>query len=502
MTESYNQEELNKALNIYRRAMCDFIFEYLRRKVRGETAENLIRRIVNREPSNLEPKHISQIFSHRECRNLFKQQFGYSQLDDRDNYDIESVTALITMGRNIVYHHAGTTDLDSEFTRAYLFLIADILGEINKPDAKQAVESIRDRLFSNESEEHPLEAENAALKEDLADVTKQLEGAKAEKTELEKQVKDASGRLAEVEAEWLACEEHLETLSTQLKVAVAGKTVAEERLSDISNQLEEVERENAAYQKHIETISDQLEAAKTEKAKYEKTLKAASNQLTTLKRENARLEKRLETTSTQLEDVEEELEKVQEELAKRKPDFVIFQGTTFIKHLDKYLVKGDAITQSFWHYWRSLGPEGKEEMRDAGWSVEKVDDDYWEITVSPEDFEAWVEEDDEPLGPSTQLSSALTESIRPSYERTSLPTVKEMVQPALELFADRKEHRRVEMINLLTELFSLDDDERRDISRTGKVEKYLMKEGLIERTRTGYYQITTYGLELVNDAPF
>jgi len=131
-------------------------------------------------------------------------------------------------------------------------------------------------------------------------------------------------------------------------------------------------------------------------------------------------------------------------------------------------------------------------MRDAGWSVEKVDDDYWEITISPEDFEAWVEEDDEPLGP----------SIQPSDERTSLPTVKEMVQPALELFTDRKEHRRVEMINRLTEHFSLDDEERRYISRTGQVEKHLMNKELIERTRTGYYRITTYGLEVVNDVPF
>ena len=82
-----------------------------------------------------------------------------------------------------------------------------------------------------------------------------------------------------------------------------------------------------------------------------------------------------------------------------------------------------------------------------------------------------------------------------------MPTVKEMVQPALELFADRKEHRRIEMINLLTEHFSLDDDERRYISKTGQVEKHLMKEGLIERTRTGYYRITAYGLEVVNDVP-
>ena len=58
------------------------------------------------------------------------------------------------------------------------------------------------------------------------------------------------------------------------------------------------------------------------------------------------------------------------------------------------------------------------------------------------------------------------------------------------------------MIDLLTEHFSLDDEERRYISKTGQVEKHLMKEGLIERTKTGDYRITAHGLEIVNDVPF
>lgn len=480
MTEFHNQEELNKALNIYRHAMCDFIFEYLRRKVRGETAEDLIRRVVNREPSNLEPKHISRIFGHPECRNLFKQRFGYSQVDDRDKYDIKSVTALITMGRNIVSHHAGTTDLDSEFTRTCLFLITDILREINRPDAKEAVETIRDRLFSDESEEHPLEAENAALKKDLADMTKQLEAAEAEKAELEKLLKDKSDRLEEMEAERTTYKKRLETASFRVKITEAGKTVAEERLSDISNRFEEAEVEKAE------------------------------------------LEKRLETTLAQLEEVEDKLDDCNEELDRTRrqlkelidpeppplnsntPDSVTFQGTTFTKHLNEYYVTGDDISQGFWYYWQSLGREGKQEMRDAGWRVEKVDGE-WEVIVSPEDFQAWI------INEVTELNNLLdflrgvespTQSVCPSYERTSLPTVKEMVRPALEVFADKKEHRRVEMINRLTEHFSLDDDERRYISKTGQVEKHLMNKGFIERTRTGYYRITTYGLEVVNDVPF
>ena len=466
MTKYPNREALRKAHDIYRDAMRQFIVRCLKR-IRGEHVEDLIRDslpgkkveqfeiVLQKHNGNIEAAididHFPDI-----VRKHWHRDRAFSQQFDPDS-KIQYKTGSIVDGRNR-WAHPGVEDLDSHRTQADLTYVAEVLGEIRNIEAKQAVEAIRDQLFSDEVEEHPAEVENAALKKNLADMTKQLDAAEAERSELE-------DRLKELEAEWIASEERLETVSTQLKIAVAEKTVAEERLSDISNRFEETEIENAE------------------------------------------LKKRLSETENRLRTVEEELAELKEPLPQNRniPDFVIFQGTTFIKHLDKYRVVGDAITQSFWNYWHShLGPEGKEEMRDAGWSVEKVDDDYWEITVSPEDFEAWVEEDDddEPLGRSIQRSSALTESIRLSDERTSLPTIKEMVQPALKLFADRKEHRRVEMINRLTEHFSLDDEERRYISKTGQVEKHLMKEGLIERTRTGYYRITAYGLEVVNDVPF
>ncbi len=474
MTKFPNQEGLNKALNIYRSAMRSFIVCCLE-KVHPKGVEELIVDTLNNKAANkfeqdlhlykgnIEASIHINTFPHiirNRWDDVFEQQFNpYS--------NVRSVISLIVDGRNQCAH-LDTEDLDLDYTWTYLFLISDVLSQIHRPDAKREIETILDELFPDDTDER------------IAGMTKQLEAAKAEKTELEKQVKTTSDRLAEVEAEWIACDERLETLSTELKIVEAGKTVAEERLSDISNRFEEAEVEKAELEKRLETTLAQLEEVEDELDDCNEELDRTRKQLKEL-----------------IDEIPEPLP-----LNPNTPDSIIFYGTTFTKHFDQYCVKGDAITQSFWHYWHSLGPEGKEEMRDAGWSVEKVDDDYWEITISPEDFEAWVEEDDEPLGPSIQLSSALTESIRPSYERTSLPAVKEMVQPALELFADRKEHRRVEMINRLTEHFSLDDDERRYISKTGQVEKHLMKEGLIERTRTGYYRITTYGLEVVNDVPF
>lgn len=71
-----------------------------------------------------------------------------------------------------------------------------------------------------------------------------------------------------------------------------------------------------------------------------------------------------------------------------------------------------------------------------------------------------------------------------------------------EFLSDRREHRRVEIIDHLSQHFSLTGDQRSYLSKTGKAEKHLMKEGLIERTRDGYYRITAHGLEVVEDIPF
>ena len=113
--------------------------------------------------------------------------------------------------------------------------------------------------------------------------------------------------------------------------------------------------------------------------------------------------------------VEEETPEPQVE----EPDFITFQGTTFTRHLNKYHVTEDNISQSFWHYWHSQGREGKQEMRDAGWSVEKVDGD-WEVTIAPVDFQAWIKDEvtelNNLLNPSRDEEPS-TQLIRPSSEK-------------------------------------------------------------------------------------
>ena len=293
-----NRDALRKAHDIYLNAMYPFITKNALDVIEGEIDIADIAHIIAKDWSD-----------------FFKQRFE----DIDPYYDARSAARQVVESRNRASHPPW--DLDPEFTRTHLFVIANLLEKINRPDAKREVENIRDELFPDETDEH------------IANVSGQLAAARAEKTELEKQLK-----------------KRLTTMSIQLKMSVAGKTTAEERLSDVSNRLEEAE------------------ARKTE------------------------LEKRLETTSDRLEKVKAELADCKERLAQLEPDSITFQGMTFMLHSDRYYAEGDDITQSFWQYWHSQGLEGKEEMRNAGWSVEKINA-VWEVMISPEDFEAWITED-------------------------------------------------------------------------------------------------------------
>ena len=71
----------------------------------------------------------------------FKQRFD----PDRD---VRSAVGIITEARNNTFH-TETEDLTSGYALARLHEIADILGQINVPEEKQKVETIRDKLLAN-----------------------------------------------------------------------------------------------------------------------------------------------------------------------------------------------------------------------------------------------------------------------------------------------------------------------------------------------------------------
>ena len=334
-------------------------------------------------------------------------------------------------------------------------------------------------------EEHPAEVENAALKESLADMTKQLDEAKAEKTELEKQIKTKSDRLTEVEREWLASEErleeaevenaelkkylseaenrlrtveserdeHIKTLTERPRTVEAEKTILEERPKNSPKQPEIKEWRRKIWKRlcdyaaqkdtpvrfHkpgsenylnvsrslialtgfnmkvwlgrdnreiairlymskqnfyiLEKQRKEIEQEFCESLEWEKLPQRSDSRISLCKdiidpTDESDWQNQLEWVISKLEKFHKKFNEVflpriqefntsnslseDEEDLPLNPatlDSVTFQGTTFIKHLDKYRVVGDAITQSFWNYWHSLGPTGRE-SGDAGCGME------------------------------------------------------------------------------------------------------------------------------------
>lgn len=80
-----------------------------------------------------------------------------------------------------------------------------------------------------------------------------------------------------------------------------------------------------------------------------------------------------------------------------------------------------------------------------------------------------------------------------------IPTTDQMVLPVLQHIADGREYRRVSLLNVLTERFSLTKDERERLSKSGQMERSLGSKGFIERaTQKWHYRITIRGLEFLN----
>ena len=275
MAKYPNRTALYEAHNIYRDAMREFVVRCLK-KIRGTTPEEVIGGILNLELID-EPKiaidinDFPRIIRDHSCWiNAFSQLFGA-----KGAMDIRGMTSVIGDGRKL-WAHPRIGDADSESTRTHLSLIADVLGGINEIDAKYEVETIRDRLFSNEVEEHPSEVENTALKENLSEMSDKLAKAQAEKTKLDEQLQETRNELAKMngmESEWIA---------------------SEERLADSLNLLKSVEAENADLKKR-------LNQSEVENADLKERLAEMSNQpvARTVEVENARLEERYETTSIQ-----------------------------------------------------------------------------------------------------------------------------------------------------------------------------------------------------------
>ena len=257
MTKYPNREALRKAHDIYRDAMRPFITRCLR-KVRGEQVEDLIRdslpdaemeqfeRALQKHNGNIEAAIDINHFPHV-IRNNWHLDRVFSQQFD-SNSKVQYKTGTIVEGRNLCAH-PGVEDLDPECTRADLTYVAEVLGEIKDKEAKEAVENIRDRLFSDEPEKHPAEVENADLKKRLANREDEL---KAEK-EQHQYTQNKLAKMEGMEAEWVEMAERLEVTSKELTDARAENVELKERLSETENRRKAIELES---DEHIKTLTD------------------------------------------------------------------------------------------------------------------------------------------------------------------------------------------------------------------------------------------------------
>ena len=131
-----NQDALYEALKIYLNAMRPFVIRNMKR-ARGIAPEDEYR--LN-NPAKLDIGHFPHLFR-KHWNDAFAQCFD----EDRD---VRSAVGLITEARNNTFH-SGEEDLTLGYALARLHEIADILGQINAPEQKGEVETIRDKLLTS-----------------------------------------------------------------------------------------------------------------------------------------------------------------------------------------------------------------------------------------------------------------------------------------------------------------------------------------------------------------
>lgn len=149
-----NRDALNKALDLYRDAMRPFIVRCLK-KVRGQQVEELICDALNDHQAeqfhhnlNANGRDAAAAIDIGDFPRIISRKWsaGFQQ-PFSDERGVQSALWLIKEARDKAAHPS-SQDLDLEFARTHLFHIADVLGKINAPAQKQAVETLRDQLAS------------------------------------------------------------------------------------------------------------------------------------------------------------------------------------------------------------------------------------------------------------------------------------------------------------------------------------------------------------------
>lgn len=261
-----NRDALREANDIYLDAIYPFVSKCLD-KFQDTTAEELIKDALGlASHDNIEEKieisHIAHLVR-TYWYDYFEEKF---QAIDR-HYEVRSAIGLIVEGRNRASHRPW--DLDPEFTRTQLFLIAEVLGKINMSDAQGEVEDIRDKLFEDTAKQLvtiAVEDEKAKYEKSIAEVKKRLAAEEATNKKLLEQLNDKDVKLdkntkdlEKLSGQVVAAKENkkqLTSTSRQLKKVQAAHSKCAERLTST-----EAERDD--YKERLETTSKELKEAET-----------------------------------------------------------------------------------------------------------------------------------------------------------------------------------------------------------------------------------------------
>ena len=283
-----NRDALRQANDIYLDTMRPFIIHYLK-QVPGETVEDLIGRALTDEQADkfwekldenndiesaIDFSYFPLIIKNSWLITRNRRNYGFAQRFNED-MTVQSMLWLIREGRNSC-EHRGKKDLDSEFVRINLFLIADVLGKINRPDEQREIEGIRDALFADDT------------KERLAATSEELKKVKTERTKYKKSLAEVEKHLEAAQAEGNDYEERLEARAKELDAA--------------KNQLKKVKAENTKYKKSVAETEKDLEVAQAEGNDYKGRFETTAKELENTKAKWQTSEDNLKSTSDRLED--------------------------------------------------------------------------------------------------------------------------------------------------------------------------------------------------------
>ena len=159
-----HRDALNQALDLFRDGMRPFLIRCLR-VVPGSNVDRAIKNSLPdkrrewfeqklRTPGGSPADYIDvNDFPHivsRNWRDAFRSVFP-------DNDPVISKLWMVADARNQAAH-PGTSDLDVEYVRTHLFIIADLLERINNPEAAQGVTALRDEMFAGPESTEPVAA--------------------------------------------------------------------------------------------------------------------------------------------------------------------------------------------------------------------------------------------------------------------------------------------------------------------------------------------------------